>query len=131
MRITGYHRNSSILTPLRGLAAVGLACLVLLTGGCGDKSENQANGMLTITVWHPWGGAQKERLASVVKEFNRVHKDFQVRALFSPTDLDTSQKFYTAVAANKPPDAVFVDGTQTAAWAEQGALQPLDRFVTS
>jgi len=130
MRITGYHRNSSSLTILRGLAAVGLAFLVVLTSGCGDKSEDQAKkSLLTITVWHPWGGAQKERLASVVKEFNRVHKDFQVCALFSPTDLDTSQKFYTAVAANKPPDAVFVDGTQTAAWAEQGALQPLDRFV--
>lgn len=115
----------------RLLAAIVLLCL--LAGGCGKETgEHSAvdeHSVTTISVWHPWGGTQKERLDDVVAEFNRSQDRIRVKALFTPNDLDSNQKFFTAVAANKPPDAIFVDGPQTAAWAEQGALAPLDQYV--
>ena len=98
-----------------------------ICGGCGRDTSPKGEKVV-ISVWHPWGGTQKERLADVIKEFNRTHKDFQVRAVFTPNDLDSNQKFFTSVAAEMPPDVTFVDGTQVAAWAAQGAIQPLDRF---
>ncbi len=102
--------------------------LCLLCPGC-SRQSSRAPKVVTISVWHPWGGSQKERLAEVVKEFNRTHKDFQVRTVFTPNDLDSNQKFFTSIAAGDPPDATFVDGPQVAAWAEQGAIQPLDEFI--
>jgi len=106
-------------------------CLTLcfIVAGCGSKQQGtrrRADAPIVISIWHPWGGTQKEKFDEVVSAFNRSQSRIRVRSLFTPNDLSNSQKFFTAVAAKKPPDAVFVDGHQTAAWAEQGALQPLD-----
>lgn len=105
-----------------------LGCLV--AGGCGAPSGSGAgSGVVDISVWHPWGGVQKEKFDRVVEEFNRAHPNIRVLSVFTPNDLSNNQKFFTAVAANTPPDVTFVDGQQTAAWAEQGALQPLDGLI--
>ncbi len=119
-----------MVTNKRLARYIGIILIGLLAfcGGCGH-SASPKGGKVVITVWNPWGGTQKERLANVIKEFNRTHKDMQVRAVFTPNDLDSNQKFFTSVAADMPPDATFVDGPQVAAWAEQGAIQPLDRFI--
>ena len=105
-----------------------LVILVLVIAGCGtSEREERAGGVVTISIWHPWGGVQKEKFERVVEAFNACHPKLKVKPLFTPNDLANNQKFFTAVAANRPPDAVFVDGQQTAAWAEQGALEPLDK----
>lgn len=107
-----------------------LLLAVLLASGCGESREGAGKGarggVVTVSIWHPWGGTQKEKFDRVVAEFNRTHNRIQVKSLFTPNDLSNNQKFFTAVAAGKPPDAVFVDGQQTAAWAEQGSLEALD-----
>jgi len=114
----------------RGYALLFFVSLLALCAGCArDSSTRPAPAKVVISVWHPWGGTQKERLAEVIAEFNRTHKDIQVRAVFTPNDLNTDQKLFTSVAAGQPPDATFVDGPQVAAWAELGALQPLDAFI--
>ncbi|MDO8589419.1 MAG: ABC transporter substrate-binding protein [Armatimonadota bacterium] len=109
---------------------VGLLLIVLVViPGCGrDRGvgQNGSGRVVEMSVWHPWGGVQKERFDRVVKAFNKSHSRIHVRSVFTPNDLANNQKFYTAVAAGKPPDCVFVDGQQTAAWAEQGALESLD-----
>lgn len=115
---------------MRGVLACLLA-LCLAFSGCanGGKATKTKDGVIHISVWHPWGGTQKEKFDAVVRAFNASHAHIQVRSVFTPNDLSNNQKFFTAVAANKAPDVVFVDGQQTAAWAEQGALQPLDERV--
>lgn len=111
-------------------AIVSIAILVIVCG-CSEKQVGTAEkpDVVRVTVWHPWGGSQKELLAKVIEEFNRTHPHIRVEPLFTPNDSDSNQKFFTAVAADKAPDVVFVDGPQTAAWAEQGAIQPLDSWI--
>lgn len=114
--------------PVRRIAPILLALAVVACAGCGPKGSSTGgrSEVVCISVWHPWGGTQKEKFDRVVKEFNKHHKNIQARAVFTPNDLSNNQKFFTAVAADCAPDVTFVDGQQTAAWAEQGALQPLD-----
>ena len=114
-------RARSILFPL---------ALSLLLTGCGRREDIGAKaGPVTISVWHPWGGTQKEKFERVVKLFEQSHPGIRVRVVFTPNDLSNNQKFFTSVAANKPPDVCFVDGPQVSEWAQQGALQPLDGLV--
>ena len=115
---------------MRNILALVMACCVLVAG-CGqrERTAQDDNGVISISVWHPWGGVQKEKFDAVVEEFNRTHPKLRVRSVFTPNDLSNNQKFFTAVAANKAPDVTFVDGQQTAAWAQQGALQPLDDWL--
>jgi len=111
----------------RAILLVLALCLPLV--GCGSRRNDSSGGVTVISVWHPWGGTQKEKFEEVIRLYNKTHKNLQVQALYTPNDLDSNQKFFTAVAADKAPDAVFVDGPQVASWAEQGALQDLDSFV--
>lgn len=98
----------------------------VLLGGCGPSSDESVGGKTVITVWHPWGGTQAEAFEATMKAFEAAHPDIDVRALFTPNDLSNNQKFFTSVAAHRPPDVVYVDGPQVAEWAEQGALTALD-----
>jgi len=111
--------------------AVGVLLLFcILIAGCGAREHtNTSESVVDVTVWHPWGGVQKEKFDKVVEAFNKCHPRIRVHSLFTPNDLSNNQKFFTAVAAQKPPDAIFVDGQQTAAWAAQGALEPLDKWL--
>ena len=100
-----------------------LLAAAVLTAGCGKVKESKVT---EIVVWHSWGGTQKELFDKVIAEYNRTHPDVHVRSVYSPNDTSNSQKFFTSVAAGKGPDVASVDGPQVAAWAHQGALQPLD-----
>ena len=100
-------------------------CLLpgLLVAGCG--SPNRAAD--TLIVWHPWGGTMRDRFDRTLRAFEESHPGVKVRGVFTSNDLATNQKFFTAVAAGRPPDITFVDGPQVAEWAERGALTALDQ----
>ncbi len=107
-----------------------LALLPLFVFGCANNTESDrdAAGNLVVSVWHPWGGAMTSRIERVLAAYQIAHPGIKLRVVFTPNNLANNQKFFTSVAANKPPDVIFVDGPQVAEWAEQGALQPLDSF---
>ncbi|MBV9866691.1 MAG: ABC transporter substrate-binding protein [Abitibacteriaceae bacterium] len=105
-----------------------IIAILLILSGC-HKTEVQTGGPVEITLWHPWGSDQAKGLQRIVDLYHHSQNRVRVRLVFTPTDLSTNQKFFTAVAANKPPDASFVDGTQVAQWAEWGALLPLDKYI--
>ncbi|MHB9035437.1 MAG: ABC transporter substrate-binding protein [Armatimonadota bacterium] len=124
-----------------GLVAL-MSLALLLAVGCAVKFARPVGAYLSerfighetrpqneIVLWHAWGGTQKELLEKVIREFEEYHPGIRVKPVFCGAVLSNSQKFFTSVAAGKSPDLVFVDGTQVAEWASQGALQPLDRRV--
>lgn len=85
-----------------------------------------------IVVWHAWGGRTKEQLENIVEVFRRTHPEMKVTLVFAPNGAGIgggNQKFFTAVSAGKAPDVVFVDSSQVAEWASQGALMPLDNML--
>lgn len=116
------------LKLMRKIVVIPLLLAALLASGC-TQGRKESSGKTIISVWHPWGGTQKEAFEQVVKEFEKRHPEFKVRVVFTPNDLSNNQKFFTSIAAKKPPDVCFVDGPQVAEWAEQGALSPLNDFL--
>lgn len=123
-RHTRTHRLRAWLCALP--AALAIACI----GGCSSQEpDHDAQGRTIVTVWHPWGGTTTPRIERVLAEYQRTHPNIRIRSLFTPNDLSNNQKFFTSVAAGKPPDVIFVDGPQVAEWAERGALQPLDPMM--
>ncbi|MBO7392692.1 MAG: hypothetical protein J6U98_00655, partial [Abditibacteriota bacterium] len=69
--------------------------------GCGGiKAEpEKTDGATEITVWHPWGGTDKEKFDKLVAYYNRSQDKIRVKAVFVPNDTSTSQKFFTSVAS--------------------------------
>src|SRR5205814_10302055 len=115
-----YARKCPLLTRrellLGAAASTGL-------GGCRSAGAYDRN---TLTVWHSWGGVAGPRIKKCLAAYSRVRPDITVRDVYARNDLSSNQKFFTSVAAGTPPDVTFVDGPQVAAWAEWGALEPLD-----
>jgi ABC-type glycerol-3-phosphate transport system substrate-binding protein len=71
------------------------------------------------------------RIEKILAEYERTHPNIKLQISFTPNDLSNNQKFFTSVAAERPPDVVFVDGPQVAEWAERGALQSLNSYLQS
>lgn len=94
--------------------------------GCSRNESRSAGHKVVVSMWHPWGGTQAQAMDDIIKAFEAAHPNIEVKPLYTPNNLSNNQKFFTSVAANRPPDVVFVDGPQVAEWAEQGALEPLD-----
>ncbi len=127
LRVPCYHFG--VPRSQAALRLIFFCCFSLLLGGCRSRDEVTSGGPTEITVWHPWGQDNAKGLAKIVARYNAMQQKTRVRLVFTPTDLSTNQKFFTAVAAGKPPDVSFVDGTQVAQWAEWNALEPLDEFI--
>ncbi|MBI3920301.1 MAG: ABC transporter substrate-binding protein [Armatimonadetes bacterium] len=118
----------SLTIRLRGRSAVeskmGVLFIALFLGGC-THEQTKVHGKKLVRVWHVWGGTMAEGFNKVCDAFRKTHPDIDLRPVFAANDLATNQKFFTAVAARKPPEVIFVDGPQVASWAEWGALEPL------
>ncbi|MCX7017802.1 MAG: ABC transporter substrate-binding protein [bacterium] len=87
-----------------------------------------------VVVWHPWGAQNKEQIEELFREFNRTHSPLKVKSVFASNGAGGaggSQKFFTSIAAGKTPDVIFVDSSQVAEWAFQGALEPLDERIAA
>ena len=113
---------------------IGSICAALLMHGCTGHERGESSNSSprrVITMWHPWGGTQSQAIEAVVSAFEKAHPGTEVRPLFTPNNLSNNQKFFTSVAAKRPPDVIFVDGPQVAEWAEQGALTPLDDWIAA
>ena len=104
---------------------------MLVVYGCTPRAEIGTQSKIRVTMWHPWGGTQSEAIEAVVKAFEKAHPDIDIVPLYTPNNLSNNQKFFTSVAAKRPPDVVFVDGPQVAEWAEQGALLTLDDRISA
>ncbi|MBP5093892.1 MAG: ABC transporter substrate-binding protein [Abditibacteriota bacterium] len=112
----------------RLLLPIIAAALICGCGGIKEEPE-KTDGATEITVWHPWGGTDKEKFDKLVAYYNRSQDKIRVKAVFVPNDTSTSQKFFTSVASGKVPDLSVVDGPQVVSWAAQGAIVPIDKYM--
>ncbi len=107
-----------------------LVPVLFVMQGCSHQEQTKSSKVV-ISMWHPWGGTQSQAMDDIIKAFEAVHPNIDVKPLYTPNNLSNNQKFFTSVAAHRPPDVVFVDGPQVAEWAEQGALTELDAQMRS
>lgn len=109
-----------------------LATTAVLLSGCGRDSETSGGGGAaqevstdkatgTITVWAM--GAEGEKLPALAKDFEAANPGAKVQVTAIPWDA-AHDKFTTAIAAGKTPDAAMVGTTWMGEFAGQDALDP-------
>jgi ABC-type glycerol-3-phosphate transport system substrate-binding protein len=107
------------------LVAAGALALIVFIVAVRPEDLSEHGRRTVIGVWHPWGGPMLESFRESAAAFEATHPSIACRLLFVPNDLSNSQKFYTGVVGNCPPEVMFVDGPQVAEWAERGLLTDL------
>lgn len=121
------HTPPSVLELSRratlGVIAAGAAGFALL----GPRPRQDVpKGRVVLDYWEKWTGAEGQAMQRLVDRFNASQSEIFVRYL-SIGSID--QKAMIAVAGRSPPDILGLWSFNIPAFAEAGALMPLDSLA--
>lgn len=105
----------ALLAPLVGA--------LVFSAGC----DRGATGT-TLTLWHPWGGAELAALKKVISHYQADHPGIEVVALQVPSD-KLQDKYLRSTAANGGPDLVVGATDWVGKFAQSEVIAPLDGNV--
>ena len=113
--------------------------MLLLTLGCGDVNFHSVSDSVhsaqmsereEVIFWHFWGGADRDVVEEIVRQFNASQPRYSVRAIAMPGN-NLQAKLFLSVAGKDPPDIVNQDDPVLADWAKRGVIQPMTNFATA
>lgn len=107
------------------LLAVGLAILWLFAGYRAPAPQAYP-GREKVVFWHMWTGDHAKMVQRIVDRFNESQDRYEV---ISVTVAGGTLKTLIATAGGVPPDCMAQWDSVIPAWAERGALTPLDELM--
>ena len=114
---------------------LALAAAALLAAGCGgsnDKAATKSGGPVEITMWHGQNDIAGKVLGELADEFNRTHKDIQIKATTGGVVADQMrQKITTALASGDYPDIAYIFGSDLANLARSDKVMDLTDAVNA
>lgn len=111
---------------IRSLARLAVAFVALALVSCGPAETRNDDGRIVIDYWEKWQGFEKQAMADVVDKYNASQDKVFVRYV-SQSQID--RKLLLATAGGNPPDVAGFWSHTIMAYAEKGALTPLDRLI--
>lgn len=120
---------SSRSAELTRRAAVGVfaaAAAGFAAFGPRPRRDPLASGRTVLDYWEKWTGAEGAAMRKVVDAFNASQKRLFVRYITVST---IHQKAMIAIAGGAPPDVVGLNAYNVPAYAEAGAVLPLDALA--
>jgi multiple sugar transport system substrate-binding protein len=116
------------MTMSRALTTLGLILLAVLMyfGATVRPHPAIPPGRVRIAYWEKWTGFEADAMRRVVNAFNRRQHRIWVDML---TVSQIDQKMSLATAGGNPPDVAGLWSWNINAYAERGALMPLDDFA--
>lgn len=84
-------------------AVAGAAALSLGLAGCSGSGAGAPSGPVTLTVWTGFTGGDRPGYDQIVADWNKAHKDVQVKMVVQPWDTIT-QKLPSAWLTGSGPD---------------------------
>jgi multiple sugar transport system substrate-binding protein len=112
-------------------AAVTALSLSACAGG-GTQSQSNATGPVEdpsekVTIsYATWQTG--DEITALKKKFEKEHPNITVEFRSVPAE-NMSQTLTTQIAGNNPPDAAYVNASDTTAFASRGALVNLDNYI--
>lgn len=113
----------------RSLVIAGFAIAVVATAFYGEqvvKDDEKHEGRVVINYWEKWSNFEGEAMRSVVDEFNKSQDKVWVNYLQIS---NIAQKTIMAVSGGIPPDVAGLYGPNTAQYAYNNAVIPLDELA--
>ena len=114
---------------------LALAAAALLASGCGgsgDDSKTKPGEPVQITMWHGQNDIAGRVLGELADEFNRTHKNIQIKATTGGVVADQMrQKITTALASGDYPDIAYIFGSDLANLARSDKVLDLTDEVNA
>ncbi|MEM9166803.1 MAG: extracellular solute-binding protein [Planctomycetota bacterium] len=119
--------RSIAFTRRAAIAGLGAAAAGLLLFGPRPRDDTPP-GRVVVDYWEKWTGSEGVAMRRLVDEFNATQDRIYVRYL---TIGAIDQKAMIAIAGGAPPDIVGLWNFNLPAFAEAGALMPLDDLAAA
>ncbi len=84
---------------------------------------------VTLQLWHHWSTSRHPLLQAAVQAFMEENPDIEVVETLQPQD-GIVEKLLTAIAGGAAPDVAMLHRRNLLAFAAEGALVPLDSYIT-
>lgn len=117
------------------LGILGVTILTALTlGGCSSKSKANSQN---VTMWVQYSKTDPEgkAMAKNIAAFNKENKKgYHATVQYIPRNSSGGgyeDKVNAALNAGNLPDVLTLDGPNTAAYAKNKIIQPLDKYITN
>src|SRR3954470_12956024 len=115
------------------LLTAALVAVLLVASGCGGSGDDSAakpGEPVQITMWHGANDIAGKVLGQLADEFNRTHKDIQIKATTGGVVADQMrQKITTALASGDYPDIAYIFGSDLANLARSDKVMDLTAAV--
>ena len=86
---------------------------------------------VALTFYHTQTGANAEKLAAIIKDFETKNPNIKINAEFQGNYTDLYKKLLTSVGSNQWPDMTVGYPSQFAEYQQANALIPLDDYIAS
>ena len=84
-------------------------------------------GRQRVVFWHTWTAEHAKRVDRIAERFNQSQTKYEVTAVSMPGG---TVKTLISTAGGDPPDCLALWDPVIPAWAERGALAPLEKIMT-
>lgn len=123
------HKDAKARRVILSLVLVFVCISFLVLGGCqGSGGDN--NGVTKITVWHGINPPENRDIFNeLIAQFNRVHDDLEVEALYIGQPDAQLPKILAAVVNDQPPDLLWFVPQLTGELVDLGAILPLNDWL--
>ena len=118
-------------TPMRWRRSILslLALLPLLVFANPDEASPNKTKPRDLVIWGINFGPDTKGIEAVVREFQRLHPEINVRVLSMGTGNMNPQKLMTSIVGNVAPDVINQDRFSISDWASRGAFQSLSPLI--
>jgi len=124
------HKVLAVASGALAASALLAACGSSSSTASTSKTSKTSTAKVTdITYWNMWSGIYTKMIQGLVNEFNKAHPDIHVTMTSVPS-ADGDAKLLSAIAAGDPPDVFTEWNPEIGSYAQSGALQPLNKFMT-
>ena len=107
-----------------------ITVLAFQSAGCANKGQD--SDIIKVTYWEKWTGFEADAMQAVVDLFNSRkfrNKDGKVIRVEMSAVSEIDRRLLTAAAGGNPPDVAGVWMWLVTAYAEKGALLPIDDYL--
>ncbi len=122
-------QKKSLWKRIAGLLLLGV--MVMSITGCGDSSNEAGKGKepTKIVFWYAVGGKVGEATKTLVKEFNDMHPDIKVEAVFQGDYDSAINKLKQSIASKSTPNVMQVYDIGTRFMIDSKAVVPVQKWI--
>jgi len=106
-----------------------LALVPFLVSANPDDPGQSASKPRDLIIWGISFGPDTKGTEAVVREFQKLHPEINVRVLSMGAGNMNPQKLMTSIVGNVAPDVINQDRFSTSDWASRGAFLPLSPLI--